>query len=1432
MTEPARNVNVPEGGAQRGDFQVPGEPLTSEYAAANPNSAGHALAIAPQYLAEMRTNAIVFLVMALLLALLYILPDPAWAKGLSHYLPLHTLLETASIVISVLVFAVGWNTYSKNLPDNIILLSCLFLGVGLLDFSHMLSFAGMPDYVTPSDPEKAINFWLAARGMAACALLIVAFNPWQSLPGRTKNRYLILSIVLAITAVAHWLFLFHQNVIPHTFIPGQGLTPLKVVLESGIIALNIAAAVALFSYTKLPQTFNPAALFGAVTAMALSEFCFTLYANVSDIFNLLGHIFKLISYIYIYRAIFITAVENPYRLLKVSQDELVKKSLLINSILEGTSDAIFAKDSSGRYTLFNAAAASFVGKKPGEVLGKDDSFLFEEKEASMLMEHDRIVMATAQAKTYEEEVTTADNKLATFLSTKGPIFNANAEVNGIFGIARNISESKDMWSKLRESEERFSIMANSAPVLVWLSGTDKLCYWFNLTWLNFTGRTLEQESGNGWTEGVHPNDFQLCLETYDSHFERRAAFQMDYRLKRHDGEYRWIQDIGIPRFDGEGHFLGYIGSCTDITDLKIALEKLQESEERWKFAIEGAGDGVWDWNIATGQMAYSKRWYEIQGFEEGSIGPEVSAWENLVHPDDLPVAQRALQAHFAGKSPNFSCEHRVRCKNGDYKWILGRGMVVSRDTEGKPLRAIGTHTDITDRKLAEAERDRLLKIVEDSPDFIGMADLQGHLKYHNAAALKLLGLPLDSDLSAMQIKDVHPEWATKKVLEEGIPTVLRQGYWRGETALLDRNGREIPIDQVQILHTSAKGKPEFVSTIIRDISKIKQAEQELLMAKQAAEAHSQAKSEFLANMSHEIRTPMNAIIGLAQLALNTPLSAQQQDYLNKIHGSSQQLLGILNDILDFSKLEAERLVIANDAFYLDELVCNLDSLFHARADEKSLAFKLDIADDVPRHLLGDPLRLQQILVNLIGNSIKFTQQGHIHLQINAASPPTDERITLRFALEDSGIGISDEQQKQLFQPFSQADASIARRYGGTGLGLVISRKLAQMMASDIVCRSTLGEGSTFCFDMAFGLIKADIGVSGNTSGRKAISTSQLKSAAGELADTRVLLVEDNPLNQQVASEFLRAAGLRVVTANDGQQALELLLQHDFDAVLMDIQMPVLDGLQLTRQLRNQARFADLPIIAMSAGVTLDEQAECESAGMTDFIAKPVDPLIMLEKLAKALGARILPASPQPIDGVSASETCNLAALNLTGFDTERLQLLESLLGSRRNVLQNLMLFGEDYQDIEQDINDALVQGLPQMVCEKLHGLKGAAANLGAYGLAEFAGALEKALKQGGTGISEFEQFSLAWQTISNTLQTISLAPADYPAELASASGCFREKLAQLHCLLTEDKLVPYELLNDLSTGLTSPEMETINRLCKAVYSYDYPKALQILQEIA
>ncbi len=418
---------------------------------------------------------------------------------------------------------------------------------------------------------------------------------------------------------------------------------------------------------------------------------------------------------------------------------------------------------------------------------------------------------------------------------------------------------------------------------------------------------------------------------------------------------------------------------------------------------------------------------------------------------------------------------------------------------------------MADRKKIDAERERLLKILNEASDFIGMADMQANITYLNPAGKRMVGLAEEADVLTLKIHDMHTHEAAQFVLNEAIPYVLEHDSWQSENTLLHKSGHELAVSQILSLHRDSQGKPEFLSSIMRDITGVKQAEQAMLDAKEAAETLAQSKTDFLANMSHEIRTPMNAILGLSELALHSTEN-NQNDYLEKIHGASENLLIILNDILEFSKLDSTGVEIDSDYFNLSLLINNLNNLFEETARQKNLTFHLEVMPDVQRHLIGDALRLQQVLTNLLNNSIKFTKTGFVRLKI-AVSQQDEKPILLTFSIEDSGIGISPEQQKLLFQPFTQADTSITRRFGGTGLGLVISQKFIHLMGGEISLESTLNEGSHFWFTLPFEIAKKShstefLPVKQN----KRATKEQLEEAAKLLFNKRVLLVEDMPLN--------------------------------------------------------------------------------------------------------------------------------------------------------------------------------------------------------------------------------------------------------------------------------------------------------------------------------
>ncbi len=517
---------------------------------------------------------------------------------------------------------------------------------------------------------------------------------------------------------------------------------------------------------------------------------------------------------------------------------------------------------------------------------------------------------------------------------------------------------------------------------------------------------------------------------------------------------------------------------------------------------------------------------------------------------------------------------------------------------------------------------------------------------------------------------------------------------------------------------------------------------ELVEAKEQAEQASRYKSEFLANMSHEIRTPMNAIMGLAYLATKTEMTPKQSDYLNKIQTSSKTLLGIINDILDFSKIEAGHLEIEKTDFSLQGVFDHLSNLVSVDAAEKGIVMNYDIDKKIPAVLVGDSLRLGQVLINLVGNALKFTEQGYIHVSVKIQETE-EERVVLHFSVKDTGIGIEPDKADALFAPFIQADGSTTRNYGGTGLGLAISKQLVIMMNGALGVKSQPGRGSTFFFNAEFEC---------SHSLHKGVEKQDLllkKGGVPDLRGVRVLVVEDSSINQQVAQELLEVTGVRVTIANNGVFAVQAVRAKTFDLVLMDIQMPEMDGYQATRLIRKNVYCKTLPIIAMTAHAMSGDREKFLAAGMDDHITKPIDPDILYATLTKwmALSSNELHSwennDEQDID--VADRFLNA----LPGIDIN--ESLQRVGGNRKLFCKLLREFVRDHGDDANVLAKALNLGEDKQVRHLLHTLRGVAASLGATQLSKKIEALEATLFEGLPYAELLDSFNNEFYTVMDGL---------------------------------------------------------------------------------
>jgi signal transduction histidine kinase/DNA-binding response OmpR family regulator len=672
---------------------------------------------------------------------------------------------------------------------------------------------------------------------------------------------------------------------------------------------------------------------------------------------------------------------------------------------------------------------------------------------------------------------------------------------------------------------------------------------------------------------------------------------------------------------------------------------------------------------------------------------------------------------------------------------------------------------------------------------------------------------------------------------------------------LRKNGVVFPAE-VGISMAEVDGEVRY-SAFVKDISERKEAQNAILKAKNLAEAATQAKGDFLANMSHEIRTPMNAVIGLSDLCLRTELTPKQEDYLTKIHGSAISLLGIINDILDFSKIEAGKLDIENIAFEIDDVLENLATVTNVKTQEKGLELLFRRDPHVPLALIGDPLRLGQVLINLTNNAVKFTEKGGIVVDIELREKGKDS-VIVGFAVRDTGIGMSEAQQARLFQSFSQADASTTRKFGGTGLGLAISKQLVELMGGDIGVTSESGVGSTFFFTVNLGIVEGAeekvfktipdlqhlraLVVDDNPTAREILGsylesfTFEVDSAAnaeetfhlleqegkqyelivldyimpgmkgldvaarikteirpetdphiilvsafssgdvldkhgGEFIDqflskpvspshlfdsvmvafglesdtarekrkgyehvhstlqpvqgAHILLVEDNEINQQVASEILEQAGFFVDIANHGQEALDLLENQPYDCVLMDVQMPVMDGFTATRHIREQEKFSELPVLAMTANATVEDRERSLEAGMNEHIAKPINPAKLFEALLQWIshGERTLPESFSP----SESDADQIEMPDLPGIDVQ--SGVNRMGGNVKSYLSLLKKFADNQSGAIENLRKAMENGQREEAVRLAHTLKGVSGSIGAGALQGLAADLEAILKK-------------------------------------------------------------------------------------------------------
>ncbi len=632
------------------------------------------------------------------------------------------------------------------------------------------------------------------------------------------------------------------------------------------------------------------------------------------------------------------------------------------------------------------------------------------------------------------------------------------------------------------------------------------------------------------------------------------------------------------------------------------------SSERLELAVEGSQLALWDLDVATGEVFLSERWRSMMGEPAGATHTSLAQLFGRVPPEDRPAVDRAYRAALTGSAPFYGVTHRVQRADGTLVWVRSHGKVSQRDANGRALRLVGTNADVTWEKTAEEEvarRERELRTISDNvPATIVRLDRDFRFLYANRRYAVTVGVDVDAlpgkrlidVLGEAQYRDVEPHFL--RTLEGDMVTYDRE---------IEVGGQRRWLEVTVIPDVNAEWEVQGVFCIGLDVTERKEIERRMVEARMNAEAAARTKSDFLATMSHEIRTPMNGVLGLAGLLLDTELSDEQHSYVETLHRSATSLLDILNDILDMSKIEAGKLALEPIAFELATMVEDVAALWAPRAAAKSLELAVQIDASCPRCVVGDPGRIRQVLSNLLGNAIKFTEHGHVLLRASAAGESAEDAQVL-FEVEDTGVGIASADCRRLFEPFSQADTSTTRRFGGTGLGLAICRRLVQLMNGEIGVESREGQGSRFWF-----------------SARLPAGAEQPPLEPSDLDGKRVLVVDDHPVNRIVLRKQMQALGMRVTAAAHATEAWERLqaagADEPFDAAVLDHHMPGTDGIELGRRMLADPRWRALPIVLLTSGGHKNDSAQARAAGFAGYLIKPARSSLLRNMLEAALAGR-------------------------------------------------------------------------------------------------------------------------------------------------------------------------------------------------------------------
>jgi PAS domain S-box-containing protein len=791
------------------------------------------------------------------------------------------------------------------------------------------------------------------------------------------------------------------------------------------------------------------------------------------------------------------------------------------------------------------------------------------------------------------------------------VANVLAEAIGRKRADEDNAERARVSEALRESEERYRMMVDRANDIIYRTSLDGQFTFINPTAIKITGYSEAELIGMSYLKLIRPDYHQAADEFYRKQFsEKQAHTYFEYPIVTKTGAVHWLgQNVQLVL--EHDRTVGFQAMARDITDRKLVQEDLRKSEERFALATRATKDVVWDWDLVTNALWWNEGFQTMFGYNDNDVGSDIESWTSRLHPDDLDRVSQGIREAIDTGQQSWTDEYRFRRADGTYSLVSDRGYVV-HDGAGKPVRMLGSMMDVTDRKrvaaaLEEAAR-RERAMIENALDVICTIDREGRFISVSQACLKMWGYEPEEMIGRSFLEFVSPEDAAR-THDEDVSILSGKITTNFENCYVHKNGWLVPV--VWTSYWSAT--EQLVFAVARDNTQRKQLEEQLKQAHDVAVESARLKSEFLANMSHEIRTPMNGVIGMTGLLRETDLSFRQREYTDTIQLSADALLTIIDDILDFSKIEAGLLRFETIDFELRAAVEASVELFAERAQSKGLELASLVYQNVPTSLRGDPGRLRQVLTNLLGNSVKFTDQGEVVISVTTVRE-TSADATLRFEIRDTGIGISTEAQQRLFLAFSQADGSTTRKYGGTGLGLAISKQLVTLMGGEIGIDSIPGEGSTFWFTGTF---------------EKQLASSATITTANPLSGVRVLIVDDNDTNRRILKHQTGSWGMISAEADSGRKALELLraavaLNEPFDVAVLDLWMPDIDGFQLAQAIKADPAIAGVILVLLPSFGRRGHGERAAQVGISAYLPKPVRQSQLQECLTAVMSNEVNP----------------------------------------------------------------------------------------------------------------------------------------------------------------------------------------------------------------